>query len=156
MEQSYTRKIEFRDIKPQDFERCIEIRGMTRDNPVPAEILKEFGVTKEAWGPLIRDKSIVGVVAEYKDEVIGFCSGDVNTGEVLVLALLPEYEGHGLGKNVLVLVTDKLSSFGMDKLWLAASANPEIRAHGFYRHVGWVHAGVIDKNGDEVLEYHKK
>jgi hypothetical protein len=41
-------KIEFRDVKPQDFERCIEIRGMTKDNPIPAEILKEFGVTKEA------------------------------------------------------------------------------------------------------------
>ena len=155
MEQSYRREIEFRDISPQDFERCIEIRGMTRDNPVPAEILKEFGVTKEAWVPLIRDKSIVGVVAEYKEEVIGFCSGDVNTGEVLVLALLPEDEGHGLGKNMLMLVSDKLFSFGMDKLWLAASPNPEVRAHGFYRHVGWVPTGVIDKNGDEVLEYHK-
>jgi GNAT superfamily N-acetyltransferase len=148
-------KIEFRDVKPQDFERCIEIRGMTRDNPVPAEILKEFGVTEEAWVPLVRDKIIVGVVAEYNDEVIGFCSGDVNTGEVLVLALLPEYEGHGLGKNILVLVADKLFSFGMDKLWLAASPNPEIRAHGFYRHLGWVPTGVIDKNRDEVLEYNR-
>jgi GNAT superfamily N-acetyltransferase len=105
--------------------------------------------------PLVRDKSIVGVVAECNDEVIGFCSGDVNTGEVLVLALLPEYEGHGLGKNILVLVADKLFSFGMDKLWLAASPNPEIRAHGFYRHLGWVPTGVIDKNRDEVLEYNK-
>jgi ribosomal protein S18 acetylase RimI-like enzyme len=48
---------------------------------------------------LIRDKSIVGVVAESKNEVIGFCSGDVNTGEVMVLALLPEYEGQGFGKR---------------------------------------------------------
>ena len=148
-------KIELRDVKAQDFKRCIEIRGMTRDNPVPAEILKEFGVTEEAWVPLIRDKSVVGVVAESKDEVVGFCSGDVNTGEVLVLALLPEYEGHGLGKNMLELVSDKLFSFGMDKLWLAASPNPEIRAHGFYRYLGWVPTGVIDTNGDEVLEYKK-
>ena len=148
-------KIEFRDVKPQDLERCIEIRGMTRDNPVPAEILKEFGVTEEAWGPLVRDESIVGVVAESKDEVIGFCSGDVNTGEVLVLALLPEYESHGLGKNMLALVTDKLFSFGMEKLWLAASPHPEIRAHGFYRHLGWVPTGVVDMNSDEVLEYNK-
>jgi ribosomal protein S18 acetylase RimI-like enzyme len=148
-------KIEFRDLKTQDFERCIEIRGMTRDNPIPAEVLKEFGVTKEAWIPLVKDKRIVGVVAEYNDEVIGFSSGDVNTGEVLVLALLPEYEGRGLGKNLLVLTADKLFSFGMEKLWLAASPNPEIRAHGFYRHLGWVPTGVIDKNRDEVLEYNR-
>ena len=148
-------KIEFRDVKAQDFARCIEIRGMTRDNPVPAEILRDFGVTEEAWGPLIRDKSIVGVVAESKNEVIGFCSGDVNTGEVLVLALLPEYEGQGFGKSMLKLVTDKLFSLGIDKLWLAASPDPAIRAHGFYRYLGWVPTGVIDTNGDEVLEYKK-
>ena len=148
-------KIEFRDVEARDFERCVEIRGMTRDNPVPAEILKEFGVTEEAWVPLIKDKSIVGVVTESEDAVVGFCSGDVNTGEVLVLALLPEYEGQGLGKNMLELVSDKLFSFGIDKLWLAASTNPEIRAHGFYRYLGWVATGVIDNNGDEVLEYKK-
>jgi GNAT superfamily N-acetyltransferase len=148
-------KIEFRDLKSQDFERCIEIRGMTRDNPIPAEILQEFGVTKDAWVPLVRDKRIVGVIAEYNDEVIGFCSGDVNTGKVLALALLPEFEGLGLGKNILVLVADKIFSLGRDKLWLAASPNPEIRAHGFYRHLGWVPTGVIDKNRDELLEYNK-
>ena len=149
-------KIEFRDVEAQDFDRCIEIRGMTRDNPVPADILKEFGVTEEAWVPLIRDKSITGVVAESKDEVIGFCSGDANTGELLVLAVLPEYERRGVGKNMLALVTGKLFSFGMDKLWLAASPDPEIRAHGFYRHLGWAPTGVIDKFGDEVLEYKKR
>ena len=148
-------KIEFRDVKAQDFARCIEIRGMTRDNPVPAEILKEFGVTEEAWGPLIGDKSIVGVVAESKNEVIGFCSGDVNTGEVLVLALLPEYEGLDIGKRMLELVAKKLFALGIDKLWLAASPDPAIRAHGFYRYLRWVPTGVIDTNGDEVLEYKK-
>jgi ribosomal protein S18 acetylase RimI-like enzyme len=148
-------KIEFRDLESQDFERCIEIRGMTRDNPIPAEILKEFGVTKDAWVPLVRDKRIVGVIAQYNDEVIGFCSGDVNTGEILALALLPEFEGLGLGKHILVLVADKIFSLGRDKLWLAASPNPEIRAHGFYRHLGWVPTGVIDKNRDELLEYNK-
>lgn len=148
--------IEFRDVKVEDFARCIEIRGMTRDNPIPAEILKEFGVTEEAWGPLIRDKGIVGVVAESNSEVIGFCSGDVKTGEVMVLALLPEYEGQGFGRRMLKLVTNKLFSLGIDKLWLAASPDPAIRAHGFYRHLGWVSTGRIDKNGDEVLEYKKK
>jgi ribosomal protein S18 acetylase RimI-like enzyme len=146
-------QIKYRDVKPRDFDRCIEIRGRTRDNPVPAEILEEFGVTKESWVPLIRDKRIVGVVAESGNEVVGFCSGDTSTGEVLVLALLPEYEGRGLGKRLLALVMDKLVSLGWDRLWLAASASPEIRAHGFYRHLGWVPTGEKDENGDELLEY---
>lgn len=146
-------KIEFRDARAKDFGRCVEIRGMTRDNPVPAEVLKELGVTEETWVPLIKNGRISGVIAESPDGVVGFCNGDVNTGEVLVLAVLPEYEGHGLGKSMLALVADKLFSSGLDKLWLAASACPEIRAHGFYRHLGWVPSGVRDTNGDEILEY---
>jgi ribosomal protein S18 acetylase RimI-like enzyme len=148
-------KINFRDAKAEDFGRCVEIRGMTRDNPVPAKILKEIGVTEETWVPLIRNKSIVGVVSECPEGVVGFCNGDVNTGEVLVLAVLPEYEGRDLGKTMLSLVTDKLFSFGLERLWLAASPCPEIRAYGFYRHLGWIPTGVYDKNRDEVLEYKK-
>jgi ribosomal protein S18 acetylase RimI-like enzyme len=148
-------KIVLRDVTSQDFNRCIEIRGMTRDNAVPAEILHEFGVTEEAWVPLIRGNIIVGVVAESKGEVIGFCSGDTRSGEILVLALLPEYEGHGVGKNMLAEVSDKLFSRGLDKLWLAASPDPGIRAHGFYRHLGWSSTGIRDEQGDEVLEYEK-
>lgn len=148
-------KIEFRNAKAEDFGRCVEIRGMTRDNPVPAEILKEIGVTEETWVPLINSKSIVGVVSESPEGVVGFCNGDVNTGEVLVLAVLPEYESRGLGKSMLSLVIDKLFSSGLEKLWLAASPCPEIRAHGFYRHLGWTPTGVYDRYGDEVLEYKK-
>jgi ribosomal protein S18 acetylase RimI-like enzyme len=148
-------KIEFRDAKAEDFGRCIEIRGMTRDNSIPAEILEEYGITEETWTPLIKNGSIVGVVSEAPDGVVGFCNGDVNTGEVLAVAVLPEYEGRGLGKSMLSLVTDKLFSVGLEKLWLAAPSDPQFRAHGFYRHLGWIPTGVYDEYGDEVLEYKK-
>jgi len=148
--------IAYRDVTAGDMGRCIEIRGMTRDNPVPAEVLREIGVTEESWQPLVRDKIIAGVVAEINDEVVGFCSGDTRTGEVLVLAVLPEYEGRGLGSNMLALVMDKLRAAGWDRLWLAASPDPAIRAHGFYRHLGWVDSGEREENGDEVLEYKRR
>ena len=148
-------EIEFRDAKAEDFGRCVEIRGMTRDNPITADILKDIGVTEETWVPLIENKSIVGAVSESPEGVVGFCNGDANTGEVLVLAVLPEYEGRGLGKSMLSIVTGKLFSFGLEKLWLAASPRTEIRAHGFYRHLGWIPTGVYDSNGDELLEYNK-
>jgi ribosomal protein S18 acetylase RimI-like enzyme len=149
-------RIAYRDVTARDMGRCIEIRGMTRDNPVPADVLREIGVTEESWQPLVRDNIIAGVVAETNDEVVGFCSGDTRTGEVLVLAVLPEYEGRGLGSNMLALVMDKLRAAGWDRLWLAASPDPAIRAHGFYRHLGWVYSGEREENGDEVLEYKRR
>lgn len=155
MKGSALMEIEFRDAQAEDFARCIEIRGMTRDNPISAEMLEEMGVTKDAWVSLVENKSIVGVVSESSEGVVGFCNGDVNTGEVLVLALLADYEGRGLGRSMLSLLANKLFSSGLETLWLAASPDPKIRAHGFYRHLGWIPTEVYDENGDQILEYKK-
>ncbi len=144
-----------RKSKIEDFERCIEIRGKTRDNAIPAETLREIGVTKESWSSQVLSNRIVGVVAEVNKEVVGFCNGDSKTGEILVLAVLPEFEGKSIAKNMLLEVTQQLYSIGFNKLWLGASSDPNIRAHGFYRHLGWVPTGELDIHGDEVLEYKK-
>ncbi len=42
---------------------------------------------------------------------------------------------------------------GRSSLWLAASPNPEIRAHGFYRENGWIPNGKVLDNGDEIQAY---
>lgn len=66
--------------------------------------------------------------------LVGFCTGDSPTAEVLVLAVLPEYEGKGIGERLLAHVVEWLQSTGFDKVWLAADSNPTIRADGFYGH----------------------
>ena len=87
--------------------------------------------------------------------VVAFCYGDTQTGEVLVLAVLPDYEGAGVGRHLLSLMVDSLLSVGFPELWLAASPDPKIRAHGFYRRVGWQPTKTYDDNGDEILKYKK-
>ena len=51
-------------------------------------------------------------------------------------------------------IMDKMRHLGFNRIWLAASADPSIRAHGFYRHLGWKPTGRLDANQDEILEYH--
>ncbi len=148
--------VKIRAVKSSDFNRCAEIRGMTRENPVSAEVLEEFGITESTWGPQIDDGTIVGVVATSSENIVGFCSGDSKTGEVLVLAILPEYESCGIGKAMLLDVIRQLFEFEFSQLWLAASPDSNTRAHGFYRHIGWLPSGRIDKNGDEILVYKKR
>ena len=77
--------------------------------------------------------------------------GESDRGEVLVLAVLPEYERQGIGKSLLSLVVDWLRSFNPTRVWLGASPNPETRAYGFYRALGWRPIGETDTNGDEIL-----
>jgi ribosomal protein S18 acetylase RimI-like enzyme len=148
--------VKYRKATASDFRRCIEIRGKTRDNPVPERVLNEFGINEETWTPQVESGKIIGVVCESENLVVGYCNGDVTTGEVLVLALLPEFENQGIGKELLARVSDILYSSGLEKLWLAAPPDPGFRAYGFYRHIGWTPTGGYDKNGDEILVRKKK
>ena len=134
-----------------DLPACIGVRGRTRDNPLSAEHLASLGVTPESWSPLMERQQIRGFVAESAAEIVGFCFADQRSGEVLVLAVLPDFEGGGIGRRLLSLTTELLFSCGHHELWLAASPRPEVRAHGFYRRLGWTWRGEADEIGDQIL-----
>jgi GNAT superfamily N-acetyltransferase len=146
-----TMKINFRAAIAHDIHRCIELRGLTNDNPFTRSELGAIGVTAETWGPLIGNAEINGSVALDNETIIGFCFGEVSTGEILVLAVLAEYEGIGLGKALLNRASEELFSLGHRKLFLAASATPIVRSYGFYRRVGWEPTNTYNDGGDEIL-----
>lgn len=97
--------------------------------------------------------SLSGVTCDHEGELVGYCFGDLASGEVVVLALLPAYEGKGIGRKLLDLVVTQLHAKGHQKLFLGCSGDPQSRSYGFYRHLGWRATGAIDQYGDEVLEY---
>ncbi len=134
-----------------DAPECVRLRGMTRENAVPQERLRAYGITAESWAEDIRSGRLPGWVARTDGQLAGYCFGESQTGEVIVLALLPQAEGQGLGKRLLQLVVDDLRSHGHDRLFLGCSPDPRVRSHGFYRHLGWKVTGEIDGHGDEIL-----
>jgi len=85
-------------------------------------------------------------------EIVGYGFGDRDSGEVVVLALLPEAEGQGVGKALLARVTADLRQAGHARLHLGCSSDPACRSYGFYRHLGWRSTGSVDGHGDEILE----
>lgn len=131
---------------------CIEIRGLTRENAFSAEALQALGITVDTWSAGIRDGSCPGVVACVDGQMAGYCFGDRDSGEIVVLALRPEHEGKGLGKALLQRVVEDFRRLGMHRLFLGCSSDPGVRSHGFYRHLGWRPTGEVDDLGDEVLE----
>jgi ribosomal protein S18 acetylase RimI-like enzyme len=137
---------------PQDIASCIELRGLTRENAVPAARLAELGITEASWSGQVRQGELLGFVAEDDAALVGYCFGDVATGEIVVLALLPNHEGLGLGRQLLTMTVDHLKLLGHSRLFLGCSDDPSHRSYGFYRRLGWLPAGERDAFGDEVLE----
>src|SRR6185503_14710659 len=118
-------------------EELFSVRARTLQNRAS----KEWLATRRIITAAIAVRMTSGTVRSWAcfDEgvLFGFCNGAGTSGEVVVLSVLPEYEGKGIGKRLLLRVVEWLRSAGFKEPWLAASPDPNIRGHGFYRALGW-------------------
>lgn len=142
----------YRLAVPEDAPACVDLRGRTRENSFSVAQLAAIGVTLDSWRGGIADGSLPGHVCLAEGALVGYCFGAPETGEVVVLALLPAWEGQGIGRTLLDLMVADLRARGFERLFLGCSADPRVRSHGFYRHLGWRSTGTVDAAGDEVLE----
>jgi GNAT superfamily N-acetyltransferase len=142
----------YRKAVPEDAPECVTVRGQTRENSFSVEQLKAIGVTVDTWREGIRDGSLPGYVCLFEDTIIGYCFGSPETGEIIVLVVLAEHEGQGIGRRMLNTVIADFKKLGHKRLFLGCSSNPEVRSYGFYRHEGWKSTGTADAANDEVLE----
>ena len=137
---------------PADAGACVELRAETRENAISPERLRAYGITVESWASDIETDTLAGHVCFSEDKLVGYCFGARVTGEVVVLALLPEVECMGLGRRLLALVVQDLRTAGHSRLFLGCSPDPAGRSYGFYRHLGWRSTATFDRAGDEILE----
>jgi ribosomal protein S18 acetylase RimI-like enzyme len=143
----------YRYTVSSDTSECLAVRGRTRENALSIADLVKYGVTPQSISQMLESGRLVGHVCTAAGSIVGFCSGDKQTGEIGVVAVLPDYEDQGIGKQLLSLVAKDLKSAGHKRLFLFCNANPTGRSHGFYRHLGWKPSGKLDpNNGDEELE----
>lgn len=147
-----TLPFEIRNARPADIADCVRLRGMTRENAVSAERLAALGITVDSWALKVKTGELIGYVSLRGAQMFGYCFGNTKTGEVVVLALLPQAEGQGLGRALLTRVVTSLRELGHDRLFLGCARDPATRSHGFYRHLGWTPTGETDGNDDEILE----
>lgn len=127
------------------------VRARTRENPFSREALAAIGITPTSVVASLEAGQVAGWVCESGSAVVGFCNGDLVTGEILVLAVAPEAEGRGVGKRLLAEMTRELGARGHRRLRLAASPDSSKRSYGFYRSQGWVPTGELNGDGDEIL-----
>ena len=125
----------FRQIEARDVKELLHLRTQVKENVLTSEELERRGITES---DVIRklSGSFKGWLCECDGRIVGFAMGDRLTGEMWVIAVLPEYEGRGIGRRLLGLVEEWLFSFH-DELWLTTEDNPNNRAYGVYLKAGW-------------------
>lgn len=133
----------FRPIEPADLPEMIEVRGSTRENPLSREALRQLGITEESTARLLRT-SHRGWLCEENGRIVGFSIGDAKTGELWVIAVLPGFEGKGVGSRLLQSVEAWLWSHGWNELWLWTSPDRQKRAFTFYQKHGWLVSELKD------------
>ena len=125
-----------REIEASDIPELFIVRPKTRENAMSVEELARIGITPDSIEAAISG-SHKGWLFEDVDEVAGFAMGDSENAELTVMAMLPEYEGRGIGGQLLSRVEAWLGAQGCQRIWLTTDINPELRAYGFYLRQGW-------------------
>lgn len=143
--------LKYRPAVPEDAAECVVVRGRTRQNPASEALLRSMGITEKSWGENIRSGALPGDVCTSGGRIVGFCFGLRKTGEIQVLAVLPDFENRGIGKALLARTSEQLTKLGHTRLFLGCSPDPTSRSYGFYRHLGWRSTGTFDQYGDEIL-----
>lgn len=142
--------LSFREMRASDLPAVFELRVSTRENAVTMEELEEdYGITPASLAEAMA-ADVKGWLCEEEGLVVGFAMGDRSNGEVQVVAVRPGHENRGIGKRLLGLVQTWLYEQGHQEIWLLSNPDSSVRAHGFYRKLGWQPTG--ERQGyDEVL-----
>ncbi len=142
--------MEYRVITHGDIGDLFAVRTATDENNYTLQELHSLGITEDS----VRQKLIgnyKGWLCRVDDRTVGFAIGDNKTGELWVIAVLPDYINKGIGSGLLRLVEDWLWESGCAELWLTTDVDTRLRAYSFYRKNGWE-----DDRVEDGLRYMKK
>jgi GNAT superfamily N-acetyltransferase len=127
---------EYREIAVSDMDSIFEVRVATRENAYSMQELERLGITPETVTEMLSE-GFRGWLCEEGGRTVGFAMGNSGTGEMWVIAVLPEYEGRGIGSRLISLVERWLAAEGWSESWLTTDVDTSLRAYGFYLHEGW-------------------
>ncbi|WP_248730497.1 GNAT family N-acetyltransferase [Pseudomonas sp. MWU13-2517] len=134
-----------------DIESIFDIRTSVHENHLSRDQLADRGITPETVRQAILEAPCAWV-AEVDGTPAGFSMADSEDGCVFAAFVLPEFEGHGLGRKLM----DKAEAFLFQHhqtIWLETAGAS--RASGFYRSLGWLPVEDLPE-GDIRFEKYQK
>lgn len=129
-----------REASAADVDDLFDIRTSVHENHQGLEELASIGVTHDSV------RGLLGVdarawVASVDGRAVAFSMANRPERTVFAMFVRPGYEGRGLGRALMNRAEAWLFANGADEIWLKTGSDPALRAHGFYRHLGWKEDG---------------
>jgi len=93
--------VSIRPITSADIAALSRVRPRTRENALTIDELRALDITPESVATGLESSTSGWLWETSANEVVGFCMADCSTGELLVIALLPEYEGLEIGGQLM-------------------------------------------------------
>jgi ribosomal protein S18 acetylase RimI-like enzyme len=137
-----------REMESRDICRCLEVRTLVRENHYSLTALQQAGITEESVAAMLATTH-KGWVCEFDQRIVGFSMGNRGTGELWVVAVLPEFEGRGIGRKLMELAVQWLRANACPDIWLWTSPAISTRAYALYRKFGWQDCGL--HNGQRIM-----
>ncbi len=127
-----------------DVDALFDIRCSVVENHQSREELAALGITVETVAEMIEGGDYVTTVAEVQGRLVAFTMAQISQAYVFACFIRPEYEGKGIGKVLMNAAEGGLRRAGVSEAWLSTGADPDLRAIGFYRYLGWRESGFLD------------
>lgn len=132
---------QFRKIEAGDVDQLFVVRTSVSENTLTMDELGRMGITRKSTADALGNP-LVGYLCEVSDRLVGFAMADVRSGEFSVIAVLPEHERRGVGRELLRLTEELLWSAGHKTIWLWTGGDRQTRALHLYQKAGWVETEV--------------
>jgi len=142
-----------RDATPDDVETLFDIRCSVTENHMSREQLARANISNASLERMITGGDYITPVIEVDGRPVAFAMAQVSEGYLFALFVRPGYENIGLGRAALAAAEAGMRARGVGQAWLSTGRDESWRAHGFYRHFGWKHAGFMP---DGQAKYEKE
>ena len=129
-----------------DMAAITRIRTSVRENHLSVAEMAAWGITPESVADLLRSTGQAWI-ARLDGTDAGFVIADAANATVFGMFVHPDCEGRGLGRRLMAEAEAWLFARGCTELWLSTDIDRKVRAHGFYRRLGWIESG-FDAHGE--------
>lgn len=131
-----------REAQLTDIETLFDIRTSVVENYQSREEIAELGITPQTVAQMLQT-DCGAWIAEIDEQPVGFAIANATEKTIFGVFVMPSFQGRGAGRGLMKKAEDWLFSQNIQEIWLLTGNDSNLRAYGFYLHLGWIPVGVV-------------